>query len=138
LYQGIDKRLKEYVNKCLRLSEKKGLESSGPLYLPKVHITEAKEVVLDSKEPEEDKHKWLKDLVRPTINDLGHSSSQLVRGYCFKFQQRVNFDSGNLVDSIGDYSDATIIQESRERKSNSNQTNPPFSYDPAQEFVTEL
>jgi len=132
---------KEAESLCQRLSKnlkKKGLESSGPLRLPKVHITEAKRVVHDFEESEDEKHGWLNDLKRDTISSLGHAKSQMVKGYSFRFRRRVNFDGESLLNSLAETSDATVIQTTRIQKSSPDTKNAPFSYDPAQDFVTEL
>ena len=129
---------KTVCNEITDLLRRKGLEASEPVCLAKVHITEAKNVVLDFEDPEMDKHRWLFDLKRATIENLGHASSQIVRGFSFRFQRRVDFDADDLLDSLEDFSSATVVQITRVQKSTSTSTNPPFSYDPTQDFVTEM
>jgi hypothetical protein len=129
---------KTVCNEITDSLQKNGLEASEPVCLAKVHITEAKNVVLDFEDPELDKHRWLSDLKRATIENLGHANSRMVRGYSFRFQRRVDFDADDLLDSLGDFSSATVVQTTRVQKSISTSTNPPFSYDPAQDFVTEM
>lgn len=132
---------KEAKSICKQISDKlrkKGLDSSGPLCLPKVHITEAKRVVLDGGRTAEESHNWLEQVRRATIENLGHAKSQMVNGYSFKFQCRVDIDVEHILGFVDDVSVATVIQTTRVKNSVSNSSDSPFSYDPAQDFVTEL
>jgi len=126
---------------CSQISnilQKKGLESSPPLCLPKMHITEAKRVVLNLNEEPKEKHRWLNGVKRSTIENLGHYRSYFVRGYRFIFRRRINFDGEELINQIDETSSATIVQTTRIQKSAPETTNAPFSYDPSQDFVTEI
>jgi hypothetical protein len=126
---------------CKEISEKlrkKGLNSFGPATLPKVPIPEAKSVVLNSNPTSKDKYDWLQDLGHDTVLTLGSGNSSVMRGYSVKFQRRINYDAEDLYYSLSDYSVDTNVQISRNKEQSTNQTNSPFSYDPAQDFVTEM
>jgi hypothetical protein len=118
--------------------DRKGLKTYGPVSLSKVPIPTARSVVLNSNEPPEEKYAWLEDLVRDTILTLGEGNTSVVRGYILKFQRRLNFDAEDLYYALSEYTEATNVQISRSKQKMPNESNQPFSYDPAQDYVTEL
>lgn len=136
----VSRNTKEGKHICNQMSKKlkrKGLNSYGPMTM-KAPWPEAQNVVLKSNDPSEDKYGWLQDLVHDTILTLKEGNSTLVRGYLLKFQRRINYDAKDLLNSVEQCSNSTNIQISRNTEENENKTNPPFSYDPIQDFITEI